>query len=164
MDAVEAYKKVIGHADIITPNYFEMEALSGQTLKTKEDALKACDVLHQKGVGTIIMTGLAVGDKIILVASQKSGIEEGGLQQFFISFPSISRKFTGTGDFFSSLVLSWISRGDSISVACEKAVATLQVVLKRTEEMGGELKIVQSKSDTENPQVIYHAELFEDSP
>eukprot|EP00009_Paramoeba_aestuarina_P000102 CAMPEP_0201509604 /NCGR_PEP_ID=MMETSP0161_2-20130828/2611_1 /ASSEMBLY_ACC=CAM_ASM_000251 /TAXON_ID=180227 /ORGANISM="Neoparamoeba aestuarina, Strain SoJaBio B1-5/56/2" /LENGTH=186 /DNA_ID=CAMNT_0047904609 /DNA_START=50 /DNA_END=606 /DNA_ORIENTATION=- len=55
-DAVEAYKKVIGHADIITPNYFEMEVLSGHTLKTKEDALKACDVLHEKGVGTIIMT------------------------------------------------------------------------------------------------------------
>ena len=135
-----------------------MEVLSGEKLETKEDAIRACGILHEKGVGTIVMTGLMGGEKIILVGSTKGG--EGEEEQFWLEFPAIGEKFTGTGDMFASLLLSWISKGDKASVACEKAVGTMQAVLKRTVEMGGELKIVQSRQEIEKPEIKYQAQYF----
>ena len=151
--------QIIAHADIITPNFFEMEVLSGEKLQTKEDAIRACAILHEKGVKTVVMTGLMGGENIVLVGSTKGGEGEEG-EKFWLEFPSIGQKFTGTGDMFASLLLSWISKGDKASVACEKAVGTMQAVLKRTVEMGGELKIVQSRGDIEEPKIIYQAQSF----
>src|SRR5215218_2664323 len=45
-------------ADVITPNQFELDHLSGRTSTTRRDALAAIDVLHAHGPKTVMVTSL----------------------------------------------------------------------------------------------------------
>lgn len=52
-----------------------------------------------------------------------------------IEIPKMSASFTGAGDLFTAAFLAWTYKLDNnIKLALEKTVATLQNVLKRTEE------------------------------
>jgi pyridoxine kinase len=44
---VQVYReKVIPVADVLTPNQFELEQLTGVTIRSTEDAIKACSIIH----------------------------------------------------------------------------------------------------------------------
>ena len=46
---VDIYRnEVLPLATMITPNQFEAELLSGQTIATEEDAIRACRILHSR--------------------------------------------------------------------------------------------------------------------
>ena len=48
---VDIYREeVLPLASMITPNQFEAELLSGVTITTQEDAVRACTVLHARYV------------------------------------------------------------------------------------------------------------------
>jgi len=55
--------EVIPLADIITPNQFELEALTGITIKTPEDILEAVKRLHAAGPDIILVTSLKIQDE-----------------------------------------------------------------------------------------------------
>jgi pyridoxine kinase len=68
--------------------------------------------------------------------------------------PRIAGAYTGTGDLTAALLLAWLYRDPprGLPEVLEKAVATVQAILKRTYEEGGgdaELRLVQSKQDIE---------------
>lgn len=99
--------------------------------------------------------------------------------------------FTGTGDLFASLFLAWMYKSNNnIKESLEKTIATLQAVLKRTyNDIKGisvkcmitigfklkelhisgkeitprnkELKLIQSKLDIEEPQIVYQAKIVQ---
>ena len=82
--------------------------------------------------------------------------------RFVIEFPVHQGTFTGTGDLFAATLLAWSSKSPhNLVEACEKVIATLQAVCKRTyssESEDNELKIVQCKKDIETPAVAITAE------
>jgi pyridoxine kinase len=61
-------------ADILTPNQFEAELLTGIKIKDLSGAIKAIKVLHDKGVRTVVLSSTELGDNdaIIAIASVKS--------------------------------------------------------------------------------------------
>ena len=169
-ECVEIYKnEILANADIITPNFFEMELLSGVSpLRNEDDVLRACSVIHDKGVAMVVMTGIKVDDDILIVGSCRPSASHNdsafpsassGNSSFRIRIPRIDAHFTGTGDLFSALVLGAVARGVPLLSACERAIASLQAVLIRTMESGGgELRIVKSRGDIENPTIVHRAE------
>ena len=81
--------------------------------------------------------------------------------RFVIGVPVLEGAFSGTGDLFSALLLAWMARGDSAAAACEKTVAAISCVLRRTiAAHSTELLLVQSRRDIEAPP----AELFRAVP
>lgn len=61
-DLVGIYRDtVLPLADIVTPNQFECEQLSGVTVRTRADLLAACDALHKLGPETVVVTSSSVG-------------------------------------------------------------------------------------------------------
>ena len=59
---IEVYKeKVIHQATLLTPNQYECELLTGIEIKTKQDAINACKVLHDKGIEVVLLTSLEYG-------------------------------------------------------------------------------------------------------
>jgi len=158
-------KELLPLADIITPNQFEAELLSGVTIQSQDDAIKAMEKLHDMGVKTVVLSSseLKDGDYLVLLAS--SG-DASNRKRIRLEFPKINAKFTGTGDLFTCLILAWLSKcpGDLTS-ACEKTISTLQAVLHRTQQCGleaagpgneptqqqMELKLIQSIHDIMNP-------------
>ncbi|GJQ82792.1 Pdxk [Trypoxylus dichotomus] len=151
-------------ADILTPNQYEIELLTGCTIKTIDDAWQACDILHDRGCKTVVLSSTNLGDTQHFLALASSRIGEG--MKLTISIPKLDASFTGSGDLFTSLLLAWSHKtGNNIKLAMEKTVATMQKVLQRTEAYAKakgvcpknlELQLIQSKQDIEKP----HVEIF----
>ena len=54
-ELVPCYKEdIVRLASIMTPNQFEAEQLVGQRIITEENALTACQTLHDRGPSTVV--------------------------------------------------------------------------------------------------------------
>ena len=60
--------QILPLADIITPNQFEAELLSGMKITSEQDAFKAMDILHSKGTKSVVITSSELGKENTLVA------------------------------------------------------------------------------------------------
>lgn len=66
---VEIYKReVLPLADVITPNQFEIEQLTGIAILSIQDAQRACCVLHDMGVNLVLITSI-----VFPVSDENSG-------------------------------------------------------------------------------------------
>ncbi|KAL9931050.1 pyridoxal kinase [Glossina fuscipes fuscipes] len=164
---------IIPLADIVTPNQYEAELLAGMKIASESDVWKAVGWFHEKGVDIVAISSSDFGQRgeLRTFLSKKNG------PRFALNIPKqgSSISFTGTGDLFASLFLahSYRKQSDQLGYALERTVATLQAVIKRTIAeipevmLNGkeapnysqcELKLIQSKADIENPQVVLKAE------
>lgn len=172
---LEIYKSaIIPLADILTPNQFEVELLTGISVKTLSDAWTAIQSLHDAGCKTVVLSSAQFSSDTQQLHAVASTIKGGKRTKATIDIPLLNETFTGTGDFFSALFLAWMAKTDNLCTALENTVATLQSVLKRTFEMAQreskpgakftraqlELRLIQSKTDIENPVVKLKAEVL----
>lgn len=169
--------EILPLADICVPNQFEAELLTGRSISNEQEALEAMDMIHAKGVGTVILSSTDFHndpDHLICIASQKSSGTKSP-SAFKITFPRFKTHFVGTGDLFTALMTAWLTNGGSLQNSLEKTIATMQAVLSRTLTSGLEkakaregdakkmiphdleLKLIQSKADIEKPQVAIKA-------
>ncbi|XP_061648881.1 pyridoxal kinase-like isoform X2 [Phyllopteryx taeniolatus] len=84
--------KVVPLADILTPNQFEAELLTGRKILTTEDALEAMKQLHKMGPKTVVLTSTDLpstqGDQyLVALGSQKIGLHHFNLYVVTVSFP-----------------------------------------------------------------------------
>ncbi|PVV01042.1 hypothetical protein BB560_004555 [Smittium megazygosporum] len=131
-------------ADMVTPNQFEAETLSGKKIKNINDAVEICDFFHSLGVKIVVITSFSLPDEhpdtlLHLVASIKSG---GKSQVLKVSFPFLRGYFTGAGDLLCALLLSRLSElpsitdvsADDFKAAIESALASQHLILSATAE------------------------------
>lgn len=177
--------KVVPLSDILTPNQFEAELLTGRKIKTEADALKVMDMLHEMGPDTVVLTSTDLlskqGDQfLVALGSQKIRKPDGTTtsQKICLDIPKVDAVFVGTGDLFAAMLLAWTHHHPKdLKTACEKTVSVMHHVIKRTityaNEMAGpgkkpspaqlELRMVQSKADIENPSIAVKAKVLETS-
>lgn len=162
---------VIPVADVVTPNQFEVEQLTGITLRSMEDARNACDRLHKMGPSIVFITSMILNenstgdDKIIsILASKRHSDDDTPDQLWQIDCPMIPGSFTGTGDLTASLLLGHLAKDpENLPLVVEKVINTMYVVIQRTHKSSGttakskELKLIQSKYDIENPPSVFKA-------
>uniref|UniRef100_A0A8P0PII2 Pyridoxal kinase n=1 Tax=Canis lupus familiaris TaxID=9615 RepID=A0A8P0PII2_CANLF len=179
-DLLPVYKeKVVPVADIITPNQFEAELLSGRKIHSEEEALVVMDVLHAMGPDTVVITSSDLpssrgSDYLIALGSQRTRNPDGSVvtERIRMEMHKVDAVFVGTGDLFAAMLLAWTHKHpNNLKVACEKTVSAMHHVLQRTikcakaQAAGGlkprpaqlELRIVQSKKDIENPEIVVQA-------
>jgi pyridoxine kinase len=163
-ETVEIYKnEIIPKADYLFPNQTECEFLTNLKISNEKEAFQAIDLLHSKGVHTVIVKSLTYGrsDEIFVLGSTRRAADQ-GLQRFRMKVKKLNRYFSGTGDLFAALFMGWISKGLSVSDASEKTVNSLQAVVQRTmDENSKELLLIKSRSDIENPKTNVRAEKVE---
>jgi len=169
-DLLPIYKEtIVPLADIITPNQFEVELLTETKITTLDDAWNAVDLLHQKGCKTVVLSSTELGNEeyLLAIASSKAGDSNVAVK---INIPKLPASFTGTGDLFTALFLAWSYKTKNrLKETIERTINTLQAVLKRTLSYAAgvglspktlELKLIQSKSDIENPDLLVFAEVL----
>ena len=172
-ELVEVYRdEVVPLATVLTPNQFEIEQLTGLQITDEDQAWKACDILHGRGVQTVVITScyLGVVDEVSLLASHRNKIGSSefpnakALKQgsrYVVNIPLIDGRYSGTGDLVAALLLAWSSRcGDDLSRALELSCATVHAVIRRTfesiqkgENPHRELRLIQSAADILTPPV-----------
>ncbi|XP_053397690.1 pyridoxal kinase-like [Mercenaria mercenaria] len=170
---------IVPKADIVTPNQFEAELLTGIKITSEAEALKAMQCLHDKGPKTVVLSSTNLGLKDskdskgsedVLVALASS-VKNGDKECYRIEMPYKEAIFVGTGDLFASCLMAWMHKDNDLKTAFEKTVSTVQTVITRTlnaaQEVAGpgnkptpaqmELRLIQSKSDIENPKINFTA-------
>lgn len=179
-DLLPVYReKVVPMADIITPNQFEAELLSGRKIHSQEEAFVVMDVLHRMGPDTVVITSSDLpspkgSDYLMALGSQRMRKPDGSTvtQRIRMEMRKLDAVFVGTGDLFAAMLLAWTHKHpDNLKVACEKTVSAMQHVLQRTircakAEAGEgqkpspaqlELRMVQSRKDIEDPEIVVQA-------
>jgi len=158
---------IIPLADVCLPNQFEAELLTGRKINNETDAQEVMDILHKKGVGTVILSSTELGsqDHLVGLASSQRGDLKVSVKVLIPKFPAA---FVGTGDLFTALSTAWLARtGGDLKLSLEKTIDTMQAVLSRTLEHAYkaakkaglekptpammELKLIQSREDIMNP-------------
>ena len=174
---VDVYRqKVIPLADVLTPNQFELEQLSGISVKSNDDAIRACNKLHGMGPSLVFITSVVLEAEnecstettptMAILASKRetSSGSETETKVWRIDCPMLPGQFTGTGDLCAALLLAHTALGpNSIPRAMEMVINTMYAVIERTHEsardtvQSRELKLVQSKAFIEDPPQRFKA-------
>ncbi|XP_070232906.1 pyridoxal kinase isoform X1 [Bos mutus] len=140
-DLLPVYReKVVPVADIITPNQFEAELLTGRKIHTQEEALEVMDMLHSMGPDTVVITSSDLlsprgSDYLMALGSQRTRAPDGSMvtQRIRMEMHKVDAVFVGTGDLFAAMLLAWTHKHpNNLKVACEKTVSAMHHVLQRT--------------------------------
>lgn len=179
-DLLPVYRdKVVPVADIITPNQFEAELLSGRKIHNQEEALEVMDMLHSMGPDTVVITSSDLpsprgSDYLTALGSQRIRNPDGSVvtERIRMDMHRVDAVFVGTGDLFAAMLLAWTHKHpNNLKVACEKTLSAMHHVLQRTircaQAQAGqgkkpspaqlELRMVQSKRDIESPEIVVQA-------
>lgn len=166
-DILPVYRDILlPLADIITPNQFEAELMTGIKMICLNTALDIVKALHEKGVKTVVLSSTDLGDETHML-----GIASSGGTSYKIEIPKLDVNFTGTGDLFAALFLAWWHKtGNDVKLTLEKTIAILHAVCKdtysraRVKQPTGsipcrlkELRLVQNKIIIEDPMVEIQA-------
>jgi pyridoxine kinase len=148
--------QAVRSADIVTPNQFELDLLSGRTSATRRDALAAIDAVHALGPKVVLVTSLHTdetpADAVDLVASDASG-------RFRVRTPKLPISVNGAGDAIAALFFAHHLRTGSAAEALSRAASSVFGVLRRTAEAGArEILLVEAQDEFVNPSRVFPAE------
>src|SRR5947209_17921841 len=143
-------------ADIVTPNQFELDHLTGRTSATRGGALAAIDALHALGPKAIMVTSLHTdetpSDAIDLVVSDASG-------RFRVRTPKLPISINGGGAAIAALFFAHYLRNGSAVEALSRATSSVFGVLRRTAEAGSrEILLIDAQDEFVNPTQVFEAE------
>ncbi|XP_056638625.1 uncharacterized protein LOC130446402 [Diorhabda sublineata] len=160
---------VVKLANIITPNLFELQLLTDVKINNKQDIWEAVTILHSKGVETVVISSVEIPELpgfLCVFASRNTGGKD---ERYCMEIKKIPMSFTGSGDLFAALILSWMHKSNNdLKESLENTIASLHAILERTFESckglernarNKELKLLQSKLDIEQPKIIFKANI-----
>ncbi|MCJ2039388.1 pyridoxal kinase PdxY [Methylobacterium sp. J-059] len=122
-------ERAVPAADIVTPNQFELDLLTGLPTGTLAEAKRAVAALQERGPRVVLVTSLVTdatpADAIDLLAG------EGGTF-WRVRTPRLDLSVNGAGDCIAALFLVHYARTGSAALALGMAAASVYGVLRRT--------------------------------
>jgi pyridoxine kinase len=148
--------KAVPAADIITPNQFELDYLSGRASTTLAQARDAVKAVHDLGPRAILVTSLHTDetpqDAIDVMASDGTGC-------FRLRTPKLPISVNGAGDAIAALFFAHYLRSGRIDEALSRAASAVFGVLSKTVEAGApEIQLVTAQDEIVNPSRLFEAE------
>lgn len=148
--------RALAVADIITPNHFELELLSGREAKTAQDLGTALDAVHALGPKVIVVTSLLLADTpqgvIDLVVSAPNG-------RFRVRTPLLPVSVNGAGDAIAALFFVHYLKTRDAGEALARAASSVYGLLKRTSDAGSrEILLIEAQDEFVNPTTRFQAE------
>ncbi|MEL6705309.1 MAG: bifunctional hydroxymethylpyrimidine kinase/phosphomethylpyrimidine kinase [Bacteroidota bacterium] len=132
-DAVEAVKaRMLPLARLATPNVHEAEALTGQTIRTLDEAQAAAAAIHAMGARSVLVKGGHLDGE----ADAVDVLYDGTTFAFFRS-PRIDTPNThGTGCTYASAIAAGLARGFELATAVGRAKAYLTEAIRQALPLG----------------------------
>lgn len=152
-------EKALPAADIVTPNHFELDYLSGRPSKTLAEVHDAVRAVHDLGPRVILVTSLRTQDTpedaIDLLVSD-------GEACFRVRTPRLQLSVNGAGDAIAALFYVHVLRGGEVGEAMARAASSIFGVLTRTLEIGSrEIQIIAAQDEFVEPSHIFKPEELE---
>ena len=155
----EAMRSAVAEADILTPNQFELELLSGQSAATLEAALGAVQtlrsVMRAAGPRIVLLTSLMREDAPSNTIETLCVTDEGA---FLLSTPLIALELprNGMGDAIAALFLGHYLKSGSAQTALEMAVSALFKLLEVTQVAGTrEIQLISVQDEFVRPTHVF---------
>lgn len=150
--------QVVPSAQIVTPNHFELDYLTGRTTSSLSEVLDAADALRARGPHTVLVTSTVLADdeadpdQITMLAATETGAWK-------VSTPRLERNFTGSGDLTAALFLAHLLSGVDAGVAMGRTADAVYSLLRATTEAGStELLLVQGQEQLVEPRYHFNVE------
>jgi len=149
-------ERAVPAADIVTPNQFELNLLTGLPSRTLGEARAAVAALQARGPRVVVVTSAATddtpADRIDLLAGE-------GSRLFRVRTPRLDLAINGAGDCIAALFLVHYARERSAALALAKAAASVYGLLRRTAEAGSrEILTVEAQDEFVAPTATFAAE------
>jgi pyridoxine kinase len=144
-------------ADLVTPNQFELDYLSGMASDTLDAAKAAAAAVQRLGPRVVLVTSLHTretpDDAIDLLAG------EGG-RFWRVRTPKLPVAVNGAGDAVAALFFVHYARTRSAAAALGEAAASIYGLLRRTAEAGSrEILLVAAQDEFVRPTTRFEVEV-----
>ena len=142
--------QAIPFANIITPNQFEFELLTGSKPANLQEAVKIARQLRGRGPDVVIVTSLATPD---IPDSELGTLAVNGEGAWLVTTPRLTLHPlpNGMGDVFSATLLGRLLAGQALPQALELATATLFALVEQTAEGARDLPLVAAQEQIVAP-------------
>ena len=142
-------------ADVVTPNQFELEFLTGVEVRDLDDALEAADKARRLGPETVLTTSLrrtdAAAETIEMLAVSKEGA-------WLVQTPMLALEVNGAGDATAALFLASLLRGAALEEALSMTASAVYAVLEETHRTGSrEMSLVCAQESIVEPPRWFEA-------
>ena len=148
--------QVVPAADIVTPNHFELDFLTGTSSRTLPELLDAADALRASGPSVVLVTSVLVDDtpedSLDLVAVSGEGAWRTRTRRLDL-VPA------GAGDLTTAVFLANLLDGRSLDEALARTTSSVFAVIEETTAAGEkELQIVAAQDRLAEPRLEFTAE------
>ena len=149
--------RAVPMADIITPNQFELEVLTGRTIRDLDGAVDAAAAARALGPKVVVLTSLvrpdAPKDRIELLVSTAAGT-------WRVATPLLPIAVNGAGDAVAALFLAhWLKTGGDPAATLSAAASAIYAVLKETHARGErEIQLIAAQDEMIAPRELFAAE------
>ncbi|MDR2499579.1 MAG: pyridoxal kinase PdxY [Treponema sp.] len=155
---LEMFKtQVVPQADILTPNQFELEALTGLNTSSLPEALRALERLHDMGPRALLVTSFiedqAPKRHIDMLASNGDSVYRIRTPEF--PFETV---MAGSGDLTAAVFLSRYLESANIQEALERTAGAVYGIMEATfMAKSREMLLVQAQDSLVRPALSFHA-------
>jgi pyridoxine kinase len=146
---------LIPAADVITPNQFELDYLTGRKSTTRAEALGAIDALHARGPRVVLVTSLQVADT---PEDSTELLVSDGDERFVLRTPRLPVVVSGAGDAIAALFFARHLATGALAESLSLAASSIFGVLNRTAEEGAaEMLLVEAQDELVKPSKRFKA-------
>ena len=150
--------KALPAADVVTPNQFELDVLSGRESGTLKQALDAVQRLRDAGPRAVLVTSLHTAETpaecIDLLAADETG-------SFRVRTPKLPLSINGAGDAIAALFFAHYLRSGHVDEALVQAASAIFGVLNKTMEAGSrEIQLIAAQDELVKPSRVFEPELI----
>lgn len=141
--------QVVPAAQVVTPNHFELDLLTGLTTTTLSEVLQAAHQLRSTGPEIVLVTSTVLADAPADQITMLVVTANGACQ---VSTPRLDRSFTGSGDLTAALFLANLLQGLDPGDAMGRTADAVYSLLKATTDAGSaELLLAAAQSELVEP-------------
>ncbi|TGN61669.1 pyridoxal kinase PdxY [Paracoccus liaowanqingii] len=139
----------VPQADIVTPNHFELEFLTGAPARSAADLRRALAALHAMGPRIVLATSVLAEDTPADALDMIASTPEGAWR---VRIPQLELNANGTGDMVAALFFVHVLRDGDVARALGRAAASVHGVLQATLDAGTrEIRLIAAQDEFVRP-------------
>ncbi len=149
-------EKVVPVADVVTPNQWELNELTGVTGTDLDSTLRAVAAVRAMGPSTVLVTSVQRPDRPEGIIEMLAADDRGA---WIVRTPHVPRKFVGTGDVASALFTGHHTATGDAADALAKTASSMFDLIAVTDAAGSaELKLIEAQDHLAQPRMQFEVE------
>lgn len=148
-------ERALPHADILTPNQFELGFMTDTEPDTVASTLESADRVRDLGPRTVLVTSVLRPDREDGTIEMLAVDDEGA---WIVQTPHLPFKANGSGDVTSAVFTAHYRETGSAATALERTASSVFDLLEATLDSGErELRLVQAQDAFAHPRLQFQA-------